>query len=334
MIYYLNDVTLKENNAGFKARKDINDIFELKSYKKVNFYKHSSSKIIKFLQLILFFIKYLFIFKKNDVLIVQMPYIRMSYRFISMICKIKNIKLVVFIHDLEYLRSKNKHFKCEIDFLKKCLVICSHNKKMSQYLVSHGISSKRIVELNIFDYLMKNNKIKHKVECDVCFAGNLTKSQFIYKFEPHNLKVSYFGNKIDKQLPRNTYYKGSYRPEELLSNLDGKYGLIWDGDSIESCTGLFGDYMRYNNPHKLSMYLAAQIPVVCWSESAIASFVLENEVGIVVDSLLRLDEILPKVTNAEYNKMLINVVNISNQLKNGYYTLSVLDEIENKLEEN
>ncbi|NRO11242.1 Beta-1,6-galactofuranosyltransferase WbbI [Lactobacillus helveticus] len=46
-----------------------------------------------------------------------------------------------------------------------------------------------------------------------------------------------------------------------------------------------GNYLRYNDPHKLSLYLASGIPVIIWKKAAEAKFVEENKVGITVDSL-------------------------------------------------
>ena len=32
---------------------------------------------------------------------------------------------------------------------------------------------------------------------------------------------------------------------------------MWDGPSPDTCAGVYGAYLRYNNPHKTSLYLAA-----------------------------------------------------------------------------
>lgn len=56
--------------------------------------------------------------------------------------------------------------------------------------------------------------------------------------------------------------EGSYMPEELPEKLEAKYGLVWDGLEITSCEGTFGQYLKYNNPHKFSLYMAAGIAVI------------------------------------------------------------------------
>ena len=58
--------------------------------------------------------------------------------------------------------------------------------------------------------------------------------------------------------------------------------------------------MRYNNPHKTSLYLSSGIPVITWSQAAIADFIKQHNVGIVIDDLNRIDEVLANVTKDQY----------------------------------
>ena len=55
--------------------------------------------------------------------------------------------------------------------------------------------------------------------------------------------------------------------------MEGNWGLVWDGNSIDTCSGNFGEYLRLNAPFKFSLYLAAKRPVVVWRESAMAEYV-------------------------------------------------------------
>ena len=55
---------------------------------------------------------------------------------------------------------------------------------------------------------------------------------------------------------------GSFLPDELPSALEGSFGLVWDGDSSKTCSGVFGEYLRYNNSHKASLYLASGFPII------------------------------------------------------------------------
>ena len=42
------------------------------------------------------------------------------------------------------------------------------------------------------------------------------------------------------QALENENYFGSFLPDELPAALEGGFGLVWDGDSAETCSGVFG----------------------------------------------------------------------------------------------
>ena len=60
--------------------------------------------------------------------------------------------------------------------------------------------------------------------------------------------------------------------------------------------------MRFNNPHKLSLYVALGLPVIVWREAAIAEFVLKQGIGITVSDLLELNDISTKVSTEGYRR--------------------------------
>ena len=106
------------------------------------------------------------------------------------------------------------------------------------------------------------------------------------------------------------------------------FGLVWDGSSIEKCDGNTGEYLKYNNPHKLSLYLVSGIPVVIWKEAAEAKFVEEYGLGITVNSLAELGEKFASLSEEEYFEMVKRVAVVSKHLKSGYYLTQAIKEIE------
>ena len=76
---------------------------------------------------------------------------------------------------------------------------------------------------------------------------------------------------------------------------------------METCSGVLGEYLRYNAPHKLSLYLSAGLPVIVWSQSAEKDFVVNNGLGIAVDNLMSLGEVLDCITDLQYVEMKKNV---------------------------
>ena len=53
----------------------------------------------------------------------------------------------------------------------------------------------------------------------------------------------------------NCTYKGKFSPENI-SFIEGNWGLVWDGDQLETCHGKLGEYLRINSSHKISLYIA------------------------------------------------------------------------------
>lgn len=118
---------------------------------------------------------------------------------------------------------------------------------------------------------------------------------------------------------QNIHYYGTYLPDELPKHLVGKFGLVWDGDNAESCTGSYGEYLKLNNPHKASLYLAAGIPVVIWDKAALSDFVNEEKCGICIDSLKTSNNILSKISDEKYSEMKENALRVGKLMRKGYF---------------
>ena len=254
---------------------------------------------------------------------------------IFLLRRMKKFKFTAVIHDLSGYRYKN-FFYSFLDFLTfhQCHIIISHNRKMTSYLRSNlFLKKKKFINIEIFDYLTEISSIPHRTfSPTVVFAGNLSKSEFIYSLnEINGIKFNLYG-KYDEKRPiilNNVIYKGIFPSNQLPSCLEGSFGLIWDGNSVDSCNGELGRYLRINNPHKLSLYIVAQIPVITWKFAAIADFINENQIGFTVSSLREIPDKLSRLTLDDYNNMYRNTIALSDKLKSGSMILSCLDRISN-----
>ena len=167
----------------------------------------------------------------------------------------------------------------------------------------------------------------------IFFAGNLTKSKFLGNLhEVKNVKFNLYGpchgdlEKIKQQ--ENVSYKGSFSPNELISSIEGGWGLVWDGDTIETCSGVVGEYLKFNNPHKVSMCIVSERPIIIWKESAMADYIKSNGLGVTIDSLLDIPDVLSGISEADYNKMLENVRKEKTLLSKGRKLGSILEKME------
>ena len=102
---------------------------------------------------------------------------------------------------------------------------------------------------------------------------------------------------------------------------------MWDGDSVETCSGAWGEYLKYNNPHKASLYLASGIPVIIWERAALANYILQNDVGITIRSLEDLDDVLSTISQNRYIQLRKNAIKQSEIIRSGENTKKVLREL-------
>ncbi len=106
-----------------------------------------------------------------------------------------------------------------------------------------------------------------------------------------------------------------------------QFGLIWDGDSVETCSGAFGDYLKFNNPHKTSLYLSMELPVFIWDKAALADFIVDNRIGYAVGSIKEMQEIVDSMTIETYKQISENTKIISQKIRTGSYFRDVLEEV-------
>ena len=139
-----------------------------------------------------------------------------------------------------------------------------------------------------------------------------------------NIKFELYGPDYSGSPGENISYHGSFSPDELISHINGHFGLVWDGESCELCSGAYGQYLKYNNPHKFSLYLASGIPVIVWTESAIARYVEEKGIGLCVSSLEEMDIVLNDLEREKYYSIKDNVLKIRKDIISGKHLMAAL----------
>ena len=349
MKYYLKDSFLHnehEKNAGSKARNDVEAILISEGYEglelkvenwyKMNFFKAQQHKYRA--------IKSVFDqLGSGDELLIQFPIIHHTF-FISQLIKQaqnRGVKFYLVIHDIETLRHvgnsavtirhKVRNYFQEKAALTSVDGIIVHNDTMKNALTIQGIPSYKMVSLEIFDYLIPNFEEKNvpQKEEAIIIAGNLipTKSGYLYNL-PEQPAYNLYGMGYDESRAlKNTTYFGSFMPDDLPNALQGSFGLVWDGDSSETCKGSFGNYLRINNSHKASLYLASGFPLVVWKESALAHFVLDKQCGIAIDSLHDLQKALDDLTDQDYMELSANARQVGVAIRSGDYLKSAISKL-------
>ena len=306
--------------AASKARTDICNLMQSIGFSKMKLSRFFYGKKLGNLELIIKTQLLRFRVRKTDVVFVQYPmmHIKVFDFCYKAICKARTIALV---HDIESYRKYDiyKLRSKEINHLNafSCLIV--HTNSMRERLMNDGVKTPMIV-LEVFDYLLPLDMNCFHSGQEIVFAGALAKSVYLKEMDNMSLKSVYNLYSAFKPETKNPYliYKGKFSPNDI-STIQGGWGLIWDGDSIETCTGQFGEYLRLISPHKCSLYIAAKLKVIAWEESAIAPFVIKYNIGITIKGISEIDEKLSKLSMDEISIMDKNVSELSEKLRKGTF---------------
>ena len=323
------------NGAGNKAKTDIECTMQDMGFTNVGlkrtYYIHP---VAAFLATLLGVIKALCLISKGDVLVLQYP-LKKYFSFICRVARLKSVKVVVVIHDLGSFRRKKLTVEQEIKRLSRVDYIIAHNEKMQQWLVEQGCN-RPIGCLEIFDYLSccelpSFRPLERPFRILYAGALNPRKNKFLYQWgnSIHHYHVNLYGNgfELNKASGKEHFTAmGFVKSDELIARADGDFGLVWDGYSVASCTGDFGEYLQYNNPHKTSLYLRCGLPVIIWKKAALADFITKNGVGLCIGSLEELDQLLLSITDEQYAQMRIRAGKMGARLNQGYFIRKALQE--------
>jgi hypothetical protein len=353
-LYCISEYDVNVNHAGPKARKDIaktlsrsgwdilkihrkldDNLFTTKEWEK-NKFRLDARKLRRVAAIPVNVFDWLHIswrVRPDDTLLFQYPlqmYPKVSLTalpFIRMM-KRKGVKFIVLVHDLETLRGY-KDVHVEQEFLSLADVLIVHNERMRQYVLSKKYC-KNVVSIDLFDYLDVDQRNISSERHGIDIAGNLFygKAGYIYKLAGAfaNADFNLFGPNFVQESPEANWYRGNFSTDDLPMHLHGEFGLVWDGESLETCSGDFGNYLRYNNPHKFSLYVASGEPVIIWKEAALADFVKKEGIGIVVTSLSEAVATISQMSFEKKEEMRKNVLRIGNGLRSGYYTKAAINK--------
>lgn len=298
-----------------------------------------NSKILTFFLDLAGILKTICTIRRGDLIVLQYP-IKKYFAFICRFAKLRGASTIALIHDLGSMRRKRLGVKQEIDRLMCANYVIASNETMKQWLHTKGYKHP-LGSLSLFDY--RSHTIHQKqttlTDCPrVIYAGALAerKNSFLRLMsqQAQNYQLVIYGNK--NGLPgladsKHVKIEGFMASEDFIEHVDGHFGLVWDGTDTHSCSGAFGEYLRWNSPHKVSFYLRAGLPIIIWRQAALANVVQEEGIGICIDSLEELNDILPSITAVQYDEMKKQVYRVSEQLRNGHYFTKALQEAINQL---
>ena len=294
-----------------------------------------NSKILSFFLDLIGILRACILLQKDDVLFLQYP-VKKYFSFLCHIAHLKGARTVSLIHDLGSFRRKKLTIQKEINRLSNSDYIIASNEKMKGWLKEHGLQ-KPVGALGLFDYRSASRcseEVTEREQVKVVYAGALSmkKNSFLIELSKTlshwqllvcgNKKVCKVAKQSSDYLPR-----VCIKSEEFIKHIDADFGLVWDGDSLDGCSGEYGQYLKWNSPHKVSFYLRAGLPLIIWKEAAVAPIIEEAGAGITIGSLEELDDKLANLTPEQKKEMKKQAVNLAQKLNKGGFLTKTLKEI-------
>lgn len=273
--------------------------------------------------------------RQGDLLLVQYPYFPVKgygvARLALHLLRWKGVKTAALVHDLDSLRRIGGSAARGSDQLLlpgfEALIV--HSQRMESYLRTVGVTCPMIL-MEAFDCLSEGKIPVREKSRMVAIAGNLAadKSGYLKDIGKVPLEWQLYGTNWAGSDSTRIEYHGEIAPEKLTETISGAFGIVWDGDSLDGLTGLYGAYALLNSPHKLSTYLAGGLPVIVAKNAAAADFVAREQVGVALNSLRELPELIRTMPEEDYQRYAANARRVGAQLRAGENTKRALRKLE------
>ncbi len=354
MIYYTETIHYDHDslkNSLSKGRDDYFEVLRRMGFKRIAIPPFRPRRFLSLRERVLFefrltdaWRKSLKVLKAGDTLIIHSPNSEKFIAFASMIRRLhkKGCRIVTITFELEtffmmdYRRfariKRNASKRTEAILFDVSDAVVVHNDVMKNRLMQAGFDGNKMFSVGVMDYLREEPL--HFAPADriakdkpVIYAGHLTAEKSTFEYDlPEGFRCNLYGQ--DYTGPVNDYvcYKGAYDPIELMDIMEGSFGLVWEGNSSDGCYGAYGDYLTFNNPHKIALYLASGIPVIVWKGAAMADFVRKEKCGLIVDNLREVPELIEGLTDDEYETMKERACIVGNEMRKGVHIRNAVEK--------
>lgn len=277
-------------------------------------------------------------FIPGEVVWCQFP-LDLPTRAVIELARIRGHQTVAFVHDIEGLKRSPVDWSLvdqEADLLRTFSCVLSLNPVIGGLLLARGVPVKASLELwdYVCDLPMKvtsANLLKR-----VVFAGNLSNDKASFLSQLNMIRPAPFelygeGYNPQAESSGNVSYMGTFAPSTPPFAPDGALGLVWDGATLETCDGGFGAYLRYNTPHKASMYLAMGLPILIWKHAAIAPLIERFGAGLLLSSMHEIPQILATMTREQYLEMALGASRLGEMVRQGHHIQAAVKGLDEAL---
>lgn len=317
-----------------KAREDEYEILEKAGWHSIPLgsdkYKNTIMK-----NAILFLTKVRLLFKRfanDDILWIQIPDTHHFKTFFYYILLWKKVKLIVSVIDLDKFRNQVYDDSLEKKIFQHAHAVWAHTEMMAKTLFKYDYVKdvKKIFTPHLWAYLTNDEPSScSNFGLSVAFAGNMEKAPFLKIMGGvnwGNLHFTIYGRQFSINSHNISF--DDIRIGNNVSLIKEDWGLVWDGDSIETCEGQYGNYMNMVSSHKVSLYLAANRPLIVWSGSSLAHYVKNHSLGIVIDGLKDIESSIVSLSQEQKEKIKHNVEKWGLSIRTGAIYKDILGRLE------
>lgn len=266
--------------------------------------------------------------KVGDIVLLIYPvYAQLVKKLVRLLVK-KGVTVICLIGDIDGIKDGDAvGLQQDINFLQQFKYFIVHNSNMKEWAVTHlKAAPENMTAIDFFDFLIPAlpEPVGMVPGYNIVFAGNLAKSGFLNQWNNiqegnPELKLVLYGPGADAfvlQQP-GVIWEGVYEPPEMPFTINGHFGLLWDGEGIDSPSGSLGNYMQYISHHKLSLYVLARLPVIVPEHTAAQAIVEKYGIGIAVKSLHQLQTVIDNTYTPTYLQMQQNMQVLATHIATG-----------------
>lgn len=267
----------------------------------------------------------------GDIVIIQSPTwntIGFDEALVTQLNAYSVVKKIFFVHDVPPLMFESNRYllKRYIDLYNQAEVLIVPSQNMADFLIQEGLTVRKYVVQRMWDCPVSIDfSVTPQYKKLINFAGKIDylKFSFVQDWKYETVRLAVTAQEGDWEHGANIEFLGWFQDQSTLANTlrkNGGFGLLWTGDEY------WMEYMKLNANSKLSLYLAAGLPVIVHSSISEADTILRKGLGFVVDSL---DEAVQKVegmTEEQYNQMVQKVRLFGELIRGGFFTKKVLTD--------
>jgi hypothetical protein len=243
---------------------------------------------------------------------------------------LRRFNTVVLVHDIDSLRGVTAGGSGEYLIERASSVITTGHLLRASKLET---DIERTSRLDAWDYLVAPDFQPPVWEAygKIIFAGTLSvwKNGGLFFCAHPRPGLHLYGTRYIPERNRSTkdVYHGPFDAERPVFSGPIGWGLLWEGKKESTSDAPENDYERFNQPHKLSLYLACGLPVIAWREAAVAAFIQREGCGVLIDSLEEIDTVLRRTNEKARLQMRARALALGEDVRSGQFLKKSLMEL-------